>query len=97
MWRNGRRNGLKIRGSFDLESSTLSTGTIWKKIMKWTDIEEIARSLEEEYPTIDNRSILFVKLRQLVIQLKGFNDNKDNCSERILEAIQAAWIQEREE
>jgi FeS assembly protein IscX len=28
--------------------------------------------------------------------LPGFDDNKDRCGEKILEAIQMAWIEERE-
>jgi len=62
----------------------------------WTDSLEIAISLEETYPNADPRSINFVDLRQLVIDLVDFEEGQSKCGERVLEAIQMNWIEERE-
>ena len=62
----------------------------------WTDSLEIAISLEETSPNIDPKTINFVDLRQLVIDLENFEEGQSNCGERVLEAIQMNWIEERE-
>ncbi len=64
--------------------------------MRWTEIQEIAIGLEERYPDADNVNLRFTDLRQWVMSLPGFNDSPDGCNEKILEAIQAAWLEERE-
>jgi FeS assembly protein IscX len=63
--------------------------------VRWTDIQEIAIRLEELYPNIDNVNLRYTDLRQWVITLPEFHDNPDGCNEKILEAIQMAWIDER--
>lgn len=63
--------------------------------MKWTDIYEIAESLDQCYPDVDPQYVLFTDLHKWVLNLDGFDDLPDHCNERILEAIQAAWIEER--
>ena len=62
----------------------------------WTDSLEIAISLEENSPDIDPKTINFVDLRQLVIDLDDFEEGQSNCGERVLEAIQMNWIEEKE-
>lgn len=62
--------------------------------MMWTDVYDIAFELNEEYPDIDPLSVNFVDLREWVMELEGFNDDPDRCGEKILEAIQQAWIEE---
>ena len=62
--------------------------------MHWTDVNEIAIELEEKYPDVDPKYILFTDLRYLVFNIKGFEDDFEKCNERILEAIQATWIDE---
>jgi len=62
----------------------------------WTDSLEIAISLEETSPDIDPKTINFVDLRQLVMNLVGFEEGQSKCGERVLEAIQMNWIEERE-
>ena len=62
----------------------------------WTDSLEIAISLEETSPDIDPKTINFVDLRQLVIDLEDFEEGQSNCGERVLEAIQMNWIEEKE-
>ena len=50
----------------------------------------------DKYPDIDPKTIRFTDLMQWVLELDGFTDNENNCGERILEAIQMAWIEEYE-
>ncbi|MBL6727917.1 MAG: Fe-S cluster assembly protein IscX [Methylophilaceae bacterium] len=64
--------------------------------MKWTDSTLIAEELYDKYPDIDPKTIRFTDLMQWVLELDGFTDNENNCGERILEAIQMAWIEEYE-
>lgn len=65
--------------------------------MKWTDIQAIAIALEENYPDRDNLNLRFTDLREWVVGLKGFSDQPNGCNEKILEAIQMAWIDERDD
>ncbi|AGJ99470.1 conserved hypothetical protein [Wolbachia endosymbiont of Culex quinquefasciatus JHB] len=63
--------------------------------MKWLDIEDIAEALEEKFPNEDIISIRFTELKRKVLDLEEFDDDEKYCNEKILEAIQAAWIAER--
>ena len=63
--------------------------------MNWTDVNEIAIELEEKYPDIDPKYILFTDLRNMVMKLEGFEDDPEKTNEKILEAIQMLWIEER--
>lgn len=62
--------------------------------MKWTDTIRIAEELCDKYPDIDPLAIRFTDLHAWVIGLDGFDDNPANSGEKILEAIQMAWIDE---
>ena len=64
--------------------------------MKWTDTLNIAIELLETFPDVDPRYIRFTDLHQWVTELPGFNDDPVKSNEKILEAIQAAWIDEIE-
>ena len=64
-------------------------------MISWTDSLEIAISLEEAHPDIDPITINFVELRELVITLEDFNEGDTQCGEKILEAIQMCWINEK--
>ncbi len=64
--------------------------------MKWTDSREIAIALAEARPDTDPRSVRFTDLMQWVMALPGFDDDPRHCGEKILEAIQMAWIDEAE-
>jgi FeS assembly protein IscX len=64
--------------------------------MRWVDIRQIAMRLEELYPDRDNVNLRFTDLRQWVVTLPEFDDKADGCNEKVLEAIQMAWIDERE-
>jgi len=62
--------------------------------MKWTDSLDIAIELAEAHPEIDPRSIRFTDLHRWVMELPDFDDNPEHSGEKILEAIQMAWIDE---
>ena len=62
--------------------------------MKWIDTLEIALALIESHPDVDPATIRFTELRRYVLELEGFNDDPAHSGERILEAIQQAWIEE---
>ena len=64
--------------------------------MRWTDILDIAIALDEKFPTQNPQTLNFVDLRQMVLDLPDFDDAPNRCNERILEAIQGAWLEERE-
>jgi len=65
--------------------------------LKWTDTLDIAIELDETYPDADPMRVNFVDLMNWVMALPDFDDAKDHCGEKILEAIQMAWIDERED
>lgn len=64
--------------------------------MRWTDVQDIAISLEEAHPEKDNVNLRFTDLRAWVLALPGFKGEPDGCNEKILEAIQSCWIEERD-
>jgi FeS assembly protein IscX len=64
--------------------------------MKWVDVNDIAISLSEKHPDVDPKTIRFVDLHNLVIGLDGFDDDHQRGGEKVLEAIQAVWIDEVE-
>ena len=64
--------------------------------LKWTDSLDIAIELDEKYPDVDPVHVNFVDLREWGSALDEFDDDPEHCGEKILEAIQMAWIGERE-
>ncbi len=64
--------------------------------LKWVDVLEIAIQLSEAHEDIDPRYINFMNLRRLVTELPEFDDDPERTGEKVLEAIQAAWIEEIE-
>ncbi len=64
--------------------------------LKWVDVLEIGIELSEKFPEIDPTYINFVDLRKMVMALDEFDDDPSRCGEKILEAIQSAWLEERE-
>ena len=62
--------------------------------MKWIDTLEIAIALAEKHPDVDPRTIRFTDLRSWVCELEDFSDDPNRSGEKILEAIQMAWIDE---
>ena len=65
--------------------------------LKWGDALEIAIALEERHPEADNINLRFTDLHKWVTELEDFDDDPNASNEKILEAIQAAWIEERED
>ena len=64
--------------------------------LEWTDSREIAILLEEKFPEKDNINLRFTDLHSWILGLEEFDDIPDGSNEKILEAIQMAWIDERD-
>lgn len=64
--------------------------------LRWTDVRDIAIELEERHPDVDNVNLRFTDLHRWVMELPDFADDAARSNEKILEAIQAAWIDERD-
>lgn len=62
--------------------------------LTWTDSLEIALDLVDQHPDVDPLTLHFTELRQWVLELERFDDDPKHCGERVLEAIQLAWISE---
>ncbi|MBD5805362.1 hypothetical protein AZOA_48180 [Azoarcus sp. Aa7] len=62
--------------------------------MKWTEVQEIAIQLADKFPETDPTRVNFVDLMNWVMALPEFDDDPQHCGERVLEAIQQAWIDE---
>jgi len=64
--------------------------------LKWTDSLEIAIQLDEAHPDVDPQYVNFVDLHKWVMALEELDDDPEHSGERILEAIQMAWMEEKE-
>ena len=62
--------------------------------MQWRDIQEIAIALYTHYPEVDPQQVRFTDLHRWICGLEEFQDDPQRSNERILEAIQSAWIEE---
>jgi FeS assembly protein IscX len=62
----------------------------------WTDVHEIGYRLAEAHPEVDPLSVLFTDLHRWVMELEGFQGDPKRSNESILEAIQMAWLDERD-
>jgi FeS assembly protein IscX len=62
--------------------------------MKWTDTIRIAEELSDKYPDVDPLTVRFTDLHKWVVDLEDFDDDPNRSGEKILEAIQMAWIEE---
>lgn len=65
--------------------------------MRWVDVEDIAIGLEDKHSEADNVNLRYTDLHKWVLALDGFADDPQKSNEKILEAIQMAWIEERED
>ena len=65
--------------------------------MKWRDVREIAMELADRHPDVKPLSVRFTDLHAWVVALPGFDDAPDRSNEKVLEAIQMAWLDEVEE
>lgn len=64
--------------------------------LKWTDTRDIAIALVETHPDVDPLSVRFTDLHRWVRELPGFEDDPEKSNEKILEAIQMTWLDERD-
>lgn len=64
--------------------------------LKWTDSLEIAIQLDEAHPDVDPQYVRFTDLHEWVCALEEFDDDPNHSNEKILEAIQLNWIEERD-
>ena len=61
----------------------------------WTDVEDIALALVDVYPKVDPATVRFTELKKMVLSLPDFQEKPGHpVNEKILETIQAAWIDE---
>ena len=65
--------------------------------LKWSDFEDIAILLHEKFPDCDPLAVRFTDLRDRVCRLEDFDDDPQSCNEKKLEAIQMAWLEERQD
>ena len=63
--------------------------------LKWVNSFAIAIALDEKYPDIDPKTIRYTDLHQWICELDDFDDDSSKSNEKILEAIQMAWIEEK--
>lgn len=64
--------------------------------LKWTDTREIAIALVEKFPDTDPLTVRFTDLHKWVRELPGFDDDPEKSNEKLLEAIQMTWLDERD-
>jgi len=64
--------------------------------LRWTDVRDIAILLHEKFPDLDPLTVRFTDLHKWVRELPGFDDDPGRSNEKILEAIQMAWVDERD-
>ena len=64
--------------------------------LTWTDVHEIGYRLAEKHPEVDPLSVRFTDLHRWVVELEGFTGDPKRSNEKILEAIQMAWVDERD-
>lgn len=64
------------------------------KGLRWSDSQEIALDLMEQHEDMDPFKLNFTLLREWVLSLERFDDDPNHCGERVLEAIQLAWMAE---
>ena len=65
--------------------------------MKWRDVRDIAIELAERHPEVKPLSVRFTDLHAWVCALPGFDDDPERSNEKVLEAIQMAWLDEVED
>lgn len=64
--------------------------------LKWTDSRDIAIELDEVHPEVDPQYVRFTDLHQWICDLEDFDDDPEHSNEKVLEAIQMMWLDERD-
>ena len=62
--------------------------------MGWRDAEDVGIALLERHPDTDPLTVRFTDLHRFVTELAEFRDDPKASNEKILEAIQMAWLDE---
>ena len=62
--------------------------------LRWTDVHAIGEMLYDRFPDKQPLSIRFTDLREWILEMEEFDDDPERCGERVLEAIQMAWLSE---
>lgn len=62
--------------------------------LRWTDVTDIALALVERHADVDPRYLSFPDLYRWILALPDFGDDPSRCNERVLEAVQGAWLAE---
>lgn len=62
----------------------------------WNDVQRIAEELAESHPEIEPYTVGFVQLQQMIKQLPDFDDTSGRVGEKVLEAVQTLWSEERQ-
>ncbi len=65
--------------------------------MRWTEVREIAIALADRHPGVAPLSVRFTDLHRWVLELPAFADDPGKSNEKVLEAIQMAWLDETED
>jgi FeS assembly protein IscX len=65
--------------------------------LTWNDAEDIGIELAEKFPDTDPLTVRFTDLHRWVTELEGFADDAKASNEAKLEAIQMAWLEERQD
>lgn len=65
--------------------------------IKWSDIQLIAEELYDNHPDVDPQWVRFTDMHAWICALDGFADDPEKSNEKILEAIQMAWLDEAED
>ncbi|QXH99529.1 Fe-S cluster assembly protein IscX [Pseudomonas monsensis] len=60
----------------------------------WNDVNRIAEELAEAKPDVDPLSVNFVDLQRWIMELPDFDNTSGRVGEKVLEAVQALWIEE---
>lgn len=63
--------------------------------LRWVDIREIVELLMDRHPEVDPIAMRFTDLHRWVCELPEFDDDPGRSNEKILEAIQMMWVDER--
>ncbi len=63
-------------------------------MITWRDTEDIAIALAERFPDLDPLTVRFTDLHKWVTELPEFSDDPKGSSEKALESIQMAWLDE---
>ena len=64
--------------------------------MRWVDTFDIAIALDEKFPNEEVLSLRFTDLHAKVCELDEFSDDPQKSNEKVLEAIQMAWLDEQD-